>query len=428
MDDRQIGMGGGATGASAAPGVFPFVVGCVRSGTTMLRAMLDSHSQLAVPPESYFVPLAVALADRYETATGVDQEALLAAIVADPSFSEWQIPADDVRDLWRAAAPVDVPAAMTDLYARYASKRGKPRYGDKTPANVLYVELLAGAFPNGRFLHIVRDGRDVVPSLMEMHFGPDRFGAAALFWRDRVSRGRAGGRRIGADRYREIRYEDLVADPESVLRDVCAFFDLAFEPSMLDYHERADEVLDGLRFTHHVQGIRRPPSRDVRDWRANLPDHEVQLFEALAGDLLDELGYERSGMAPPAAPGSRRRPGGPGRRSSAGPGPCARGSPAGSLRSRSDHGSEATIAPRSEPDEADVPRSCRRAHRDGFRLDPLRSVVPSRVLRVVGAVPRQLRESTSTRSARPTTSTSATRTTITSTPGSCASTSRRTPS
>ena len=121
---------------------------------------------------------------------------------------------------------MDVAAAITDLYARYAHERGKPRYGDKTPANVLYVELLAAAFPQARFLHIVRDGRDVVPSLMEMHFGPDRFGAAALFWRDRVTRGRAGGRRVGADRYREIRYEDLVAEPEPVLRDICGFFEL----------------------------------------------------------------------------------------------------------------------------------------------------------------------------------------------------------
>ncbi len=290
-------------GRSAEPGVFPFVLGCVRSGTTMLRAMLDSHSELAVPPESYFVAMAVALADRYETANGVDAESLLRAIVADPSFGEWQIPADDVRGLWRASEPADVAAAITELYARYARGRGKPRYGDKTPANVLYVELLAGAFPEARFLHIVRDGRDVVPSLMDMHFGPDRFGAAALFWRDRVARGRAGGRRIGADRYREIRYEDLVADPEPVLRDICSFFELAYEPGMLEYHQRADELLDGLRFTHHVQGIRRPPSRDVRDWRTNLPDHEIQLFEALAGDLLDDLGYERSGMA--ASPRAR---------------------------------------------------------------------------------------------------------------------------
>jgi hypothetical protein len=261
----------------------------------MLRAMLDSHSELAVPPESPFVTLAVEYAGRYELAVGVDAEALLTAITRDPSFGEWQMSAEDLRQLWLESSPVDVPEAFRQLYARYAAARGKRYAGDKTPANVLHVKLLADSFPEARFLHIIRDGRDVVPSLMDMHFGPDRFGAATLFWRDRVSRGREGGRRVGTDRYREVRYEDLVANPESVLREVCSFLGLTFEPKMLEYHERADELLDGLRFTHHVQGIRRPPVA-VRDWRTDMPDHEVQLFEALAGDLLDELGYERSGL------------------------------------------------------------------------------------------------------------------------------------
>jgi hypothetical protein len=295
VDNRQIGTGGGATGRGADPGVLPFVLGCVRSGTTMLRAMLDSHSELAVPPESPFVTMAVACADRYETATGIDADALLAAITRDPSFGEWQMPAEEVRRLWLASPPADVPAACRAMYARYAAERGKRYAGDKTPTNVLHVKLLADSFPEARILHIIRDGRDVVPSLMDMHFGPDRFGAATLFWRDRVARGREGGRRVGTDRYREIRYEDLVAEPESVLTDVCSFLGLTFEPKMLEYHERADELLDGLRFTHHVQGIRRPPAA-ARDWRTDMPDHEVQLFEALAGDLLDELGYERSGL------------------------------------------------------------------------------------------------------------------------------------
>jgi hypothetical protein len=262
----------------------------------MLRAMLDSHPQLAVPPESYFVVPALTRADRYELAGGIDADALLDAVAADPSFTEWQVPASKVRARWQETAPADVAAAILDLYALYAAEHGKPRAGDKTPQHVLSVEQLARAFPGARILHIVRDGRNVVPSLVGMHFGPDHFGAAALFWRDRVTRGRAGGERVGPSRYREIRYEDLVAAPEPTLRGVCEFFELPFDPAMLEYHTRADELLDGLRFTHHVQGIRRPPASEGRDWRSTMPDHDVQLFEALAGDALDAFGYERSGL------------------------------------------------------------------------------------------------------------------------------------
>ena len=109
-------------------------------------------------------------------------------------------------------------------------------------------------------MHIVRDGRDVVPSILGMSFGPDRFAEAVLFWQRRVEQGLAGGAALGPERYREIRYEALVADPEAVLRDLCPFLGLEYSAEMLRYHERADDLLDGLRATRHVQGSgARPP-------------------------------------------------------------------------------------------------------------------------------------------------------------------------
>jgi hypothetical protein len=69
---------------------------------------------------------------------------------------------------------------------------------------------------------------------------------------------------------------------------------------MLRYHEHADDLLGGLRATRHVQGVRQPPTRGIRDWRRALAPHDVELFEALAGDLLDRLGYERSGRTIPS--------------------------------------------------------------------------------------------------------------------------------
>jgi hypothetical protein len=275
---------------------FPVVLGCVRSGTTLLRALLDSHPELAVPPESYFVVPALQARGRYERPSGLELEALLADVAAERSFPDWHLAPAGLDEV-RAAAPATVPDALLALYRAYGRQHGKPRAGDKTPLHLLHVDLLATAFPTARFLHIVRDGRDVVPSILGMSFGPDRFAEGILFWQRRVAHGRAAGARLGPARYREVRYEQLVADPEPVLREeVCPFFGLEFSEEMLRYHERADELIGGLRATGHVQGVRRPPTRGVRDWRTALAPHDVQLFEALAGDLLDELGYERSGL------------------------------------------------------------------------------------------------------------------------------------
>jgi hypothetical protein len=291
-----VGAGDGAAG-QAAGASFPIVLGCVRSGTTMLRAVLDSHPELAVPPESYFVVPALEQRARYERpGEALDLDRLLADVGAERSFPDWHLTPATLDEV-RAAEPTTVPDAVLALYRAYAHQQGKPRAGDKTPSHLLHVDLLAASFPTARFLHIVRDGRDVVPSILGMSFGPDRFAEGVLFWQRRVEQGRAAGARLGSGRYREIKYEHLVADPEPVLRDeVCPFLGLEWSDEMLRYHERADEVIGGLRATRHVQGVRRPPTTGVRDWRTALAPHDQQLFEALAGDLLDELGYERSGL------------------------------------------------------------------------------------------------------------------------------------
>ena len=269
---------------------FPFVVGCNRSGTTLLRAMLDSHPDLGVPPEAYFTIGAL------RGATGgasFDAAALLDVIAADRSFANWDLPTTALDPL-RADPPDGAADLVRGVYDAYASKNGKPRAGDKTPRNVLHVDLLASALPEARFVHLVRDGRDVVASVREHLLGPESLPAAIDYWRDRVNAGRRAGATIGAERYLEIRYEDLVADPEPVLRDVCSFLDLAYTDAMLGYTARADQVIAGVWDARNHEGVARPPTAGVRDWRTTMSRPDVQLVDELAGDLLDELGYGRS--------------------------------------------------------------------------------------------------------------------------------------
>jgi hypothetical protein len=276
--------------------VFPLLVGCNRSGTTMLRGMFDSHPELAVPPESYFVVPALRRASEYERDRGLDIDALFADLRANPSFARnWQLPADVLAEL-RRVPPPDTAAAVLALYAAYAHERGKARYADKTPQHVLHLELLTRAFPSARVVHLVRDGRNVVPSLLEAPHGPTRYADGVEYWRTRVLAGRQAGATLGPTRYVEIRYEDLVEDPEARLRELCAFLDLEYAPEMLEYPARVGELVSGTFDARQHLGIAKSPTRDVRDWRRSTPDHDIQLFEAIAGDALDAFGYERSGM------------------------------------------------------------------------------------------------------------------------------------
>ena len=238
------------------------------------------------------------LAARLRTATGIDQRAPAAAIDADPSFAEWQVPASNVRARGRSPSRPTCPPRSSTSTPSTRPSAARPRAGDKTPAQRPERRAPGPGVPEGPHpAHRPgRSRRGAVDPGDALRPRPLRRGRAVLA-RPGVARGRAGGRAVGPERYREIRYEDLVADPAAGAHATCATSSRCRTTRRCSSTtQRADELLDGLRFTHHVQGIRRPPSRRVRDWRQTMPDHEVQLFEALAGDLLDELGYERSGL------------------------------------------------------------------------------------------------------------------------------------
>lgn len=276
-----------------------FIIGCPRSGTTLLRAMLDSHPLVAVPPESYFTVKALRRADRYERPEGLDRAALLRDIEGDVSWRSWAIAAERLVPIASDRSIETVPAVLRAVYAEYARGTGKVRAVDKTPQHTEHVALLDRAFPGCRFVHLVRDGRDVVPSLRAMPYFPSGFAEATLFWRDRVLSGRDARRVVGRDRYLELRYEDLVADPERHLPSVCAFLDLEYDPRMLEYPARAESVIAGTVGETHHGNLRRAPA-PTRDWRDDLSAREIGRFEALAGDALGMFGYER-GPAPSIA-------------------------------------------------------------------------------------------------------------------------------
>lgn len=281
----------------AAP--FTFIIGCPRSGTTLLRAMLDSHPDIAVPPESYFlVPILRHAAD-YRRDGGVDRAAILRAVAGNVSWPSWGVEPAELEWIVADTTLTTVPATLRAVYDRYAAIHGKRRSIDKTPRHTEHVGLLVAAYPDARFVHLVRDGRDVVPSLRSMPYFPARFADAALFWRDRALSGREARTIVGPSRYYELRYEDLVTDPERHLEPLCRFIGIEYSPAMLEYTARAESVIAGTVGGSAHENIRRAPTR-TRDWRTDMAARDVARFEALAGDALAVFGYER-GPAPSAA-------------------------------------------------------------------------------------------------------------------------------
>ena len=252
----------------------------------MLRLILD-RGDVAIPPESMFL-LGV---DRSRPA----QEVLRGAW-SHPRVRLWGLTGEppavpdglDPAEAFRFA--VSAP------FVAYAEREGKTRWGDKTPAYIGHIDRLAGIWPDARFVVLIRDGRDVALSVMKVPFGPNNAWAAARSWSRAIRQGREAARRY-AGRVLELRYEDLVTNPEQEVVTTCDFLELDYSPDMLaiEQTDRSKVVEDqSAWFTNVWAGI---TTAAVGKWRTELSPREVEAFESVAGDELRALGYETGGAA-----------------------------------------------------------------------------------------------------------------------------------
>ncbi|MGH2793919.1 MAG: sulfotransferase family protein [Actinomycetota bacterium] len=280
-------------GQDVARPPFPFFVGCGRSGTSLLRAIFDSSSAMNVPYDTHFILYLAKRRKRYERANGFAIDAFVEDLASQYDFKRWVIGIDDIRGDLNARPPADYADAIRRIFRLSAEREGKPRYGNKSPVHVREIGTLAGLFPDGRFVHILRDGRDVALSYLNVAFGPSTVEAAALRWKRHVTSGRRAGAGIGEARYREVSYEALLDEPERTTRELCAFLEVPFEDSMLRYYERTAELHAGADTPKHHRNLNLPPTKGLRDWRQEMTPEDVRTFETIAGDVLSELGYER---------------------------------------------------------------------------------------------------------------------------------------
>lgn len=286
-----------------------FIVGFQRSGTTLLRLMLDSHPDVAVPLDT--VGLWARYAERLEPEfDGLRDEVSLRRLVESLASEErlrlWNVdlPVDEIVAACEDGAYASVIAAF---HRAYAAAHGKSRWGSKDPGDMRRIHLIDEWFPEARIVHLVRDGRDACLSLAAQDFGPEDVLACADAWREEVWWVRRMGRLLGPTRYREVRYEDLVTDPEATLRDLCAFLDLEFHDDMVSYHRRVDQAVPDEK-RHIWPLIDKPPQADnVERWRDRMSDGTRICFEKRAGGVLAELGYEVLDGRPSGAYGTEIR-------------------------------------------------------------------------------------------------------------------------
>jgi hypothetical protein len=284
----------------------PIIVGSPRSGTTLLRLMLDANSELAIPPETGFLTLSETLTGKGDKLRKKFFEAVI-KFSEPPSWPDFEIPEETFWTALTEITPFNISEGFRTFYRLYATRCGKTRWGDKTPIYCRHLNAIRRALPEARFIHIIRDGRDAALSLRRMWFSPGwEIETQASYWRDCVLAARRAS--AGRDDYLEVRYEELILNTEETLKRVCAHSDLTYEPAMLNYYERAPERLkdhkgrllrNGTPFLTQEQRLQQQQRTTqpldpacVFAWKQSMNADEQKRFVRVAGDLLKELGYD----------------------------------------------------------------------------------------------------------------------------------------
>lgn len=282
-----------------------FIVGCPRSGTTLLQVLIEQHPAIAIPPESFlflrFTPFAAMYGDLAQPG---NLQRLVRELLADERVRDWSLgirPEDFIQRLPPAPTLKDVIAGIFRLYAE---QQGKARWGDKTPQHAMSLPEIKALFPEAKILHLVRDGRDVAESMSRITIGPCSVYGIARRWDRFVRTTRNFAASMDPKNYLEIRFEDLVQAPEETRRRVFEFLeeDPALCSAVTDRVPDTASRRQAVSAAQHHAGLKGIISREkIGVFQTRFTPRELAVFEWVAGDSLKALGYTLVSN-PPSAP------------------------------------------------------------------------------------------------------------------------------
>jgi len=273
-----------------------FIVGCPRSGTTLLQVLLDSHPNICIPPESHIFNRFGNILKYYgELEEHQSLKRLVKDLLSDERIKVWGLPITP-DEFCRMIRSKNIHGVVELLFKLFAQREGKARWGDKTPQHMMWLDLIRCIFQEAQFVHVVRDGRDVAESMTRAFIGPMSIYGIALIWKEYVETFQEFMKIDPAQKAIEIHYEELVRCPEEELKRLLAF--LGEEPIAefgrdVPKTARRDNYIISDR--HHASLEGRIKVEKIGVFKKTFSLRELQVFEAVAGDALKRYGYRRFG-------------------------------------------------------------------------------------------------------------------------------------
>jgi hypothetical protein len=287
--DQATGDGASYAQSSVAPF---FIVGSSRSGSTLLRLMLASHSRIAIPSETWYL---AALVEEFPCDRLLQESEIAKAVAVMTNHYTWPDMGLDAAEMRSRAAnlrEVRLRDLVEVVYRWHMEAEGKSRWGDKTPSYIEIVPSLAAMFGDAKFIHLIRDGRDVAKSFQRHGWNGPGMDGYTREWLRAVELDMRLSKTPLDERILRIRYEDLVLHPEATLREICTFIDERFEAQMLLWQSKVNDAIPDREKKFHSALSRDVKTSDAGRWKREMTSREIFVAEALIGTQLSHFGYE----------------------------------------------------------------------------------------------------------------------------------------
>ena len=252
--------------------------------------MLNQHSRIAVPYESHLFNTFYPWLKYYGNLTKAEnRERLVSDMLSTDVMQEWS-PTVEKQKVLSSIRIYNFGGIVEAIFKPWTEGQGKIRWGEKTPHHLLYWREILEFFPKARFIHMVRDGRDVAISWIRARFGPKTVYSAAKNWVAYLNKVSLLKASLPSQFIHEVRYEDLLENPNVELSKVCGFLGEDFEPEMLEFYKNQSSYkTDAV----NLENLKKPLLvNNVQKWRNQMNSTDLRVFEGVSRSELVNYGYE----------------------------------------------------------------------------------------------------------------------------------------
>lgn len=270
-----------------------FIVGMPRSGTTLLLAMLSAHSQIAITPETQFFGIWMRLYKHLDIRKDNDFKLFWHSFTTGRHFTRLGLSPAGISKRIEESHEQSFRTLFAGVLQEYASSKGKPRWGEKSPRHFAHIQTITEWYPNAKVLYLIRDPRAAVASAVRAPWGNPSVARQAQVWNKSI----ACYEEVQNDpRIRLVRYEELVSNPENVLRDICTFLGEEFEDQMLSHAEHTSlkdyEPSHGIWGKRHKQMYMDTVRTDkIESWKERLSEKQIAVTEHITANSMRRYGY-----------------------------------------------------------------------------------------------------------------------------------------